>query len=341
MIGFIIEFTAKFGVLIAISVFLIKSLEQFVVVKHVFDIKNFPIYILMGWICIGFAFGLDQDESCGCRLQSRSIGELAYIAYSSLSMLLVISTFVWTKKRRFLIVLETLLWLLKLIFLKSGYSVGITGEANLSILFYDYIGLLIRLGLIVFLFQFSWIKTSYLPFLVAIIIDVKSSIFPCQNDIIQQKIFSPILSNRIITKLNGNWTGTANWDILITERTQMKDEESTFDQSKASLQKNDSVYVPTNISLTVSKTQRIVARSCKLQIQIDRNSISIRGIAGVSSRKMSLSNINPSVNSVLYYRYNDTSSKDESCTFKILNLSEQRLEATINDLFKIEVKKNK
>lgn len=119
------------------------------------------IYIaLMLWTLAGFVFVLDNSMSFGCIAGSGSNRVLnsQNIGYSSISLLLLsVGYFLPGKNAWIILFFELLYWLIKLLFIKGGYAVGLGGVPDLSVVFFDSVALTLRL-------LFIYTRQNYISF---------------------------------------------------------------------------------------------------------------------------------------------------------------------------------
>lgn len=111
---------------------------------------SFHFYLLILWTVLGFLLKLDNNEEYGCILFETSIFSIHNIVYSTISIVLLSVGYFSNNDqyRIFLFKGELFLWLYKLLFLKGGYAVGIAATPLSSIVWFDFIGIALRLILI-------------------------------------------------------------------------------------------------------------------------------------------------------------------------------------------------
>ncbi len=143
-------------------------------------------YILL--IClliIGFFAQLDYTERWGCVVGLEPIFGIKNILSTSISISLVIISFLSRnrKLKLILMLIELNYWIFKLIYFKGGYVTSIVAVPDSTISFYDSLALTLRLFIINGLLRQGF-KTIYIVGSVLIIMAIKVFIFPTQLSII-------------------------------------------------------------------------------------------------------------------------------------------------------------
>ena len=108
--------------------------------------KNVMRFIL-GWILVGFIFQLDYSESSGCLVGFDTNAIKKSFSFGAISFLLILIAYFNRDNQleKMLIILELLIWLAKLMFLKGGYAIGFGGVPGIAFVFYDLVAALSRL----------------------------------------------------------------------------------------------------------------------------------------------------------------------------------------------------
>ena len=129
--------------------------------------NNWLVLTLIVYSVFGFFFGLDNNQQYGCTvIENESIFTYKNVGYSFVSLAFFFAALI-DKQRQFQILFfELLFWVFKLFYLKEGYAVGLTAEPLFYVVFFDTIGLSLR---IIFLNQLSQIRIKDV-YLIAVII---------------------------------------------------------------------------------------------------------------------------------------------------------------------------
>lgn len=124
---------------------------------------RWTFYALIGLTLIGFLFSFDNNQAFGCIVSETSVFSSNNIIYSAISIGLLTLAYINKDRKNQLVILslELLFWLYKLLYLKGGYSVGITASPIFGVLYFDIIALTLRLILIKQVAKFR-IKTIYM-----------------------------------------------------------------------------------------------------------------------------------------------------------------------------------
>lgn len=138
---------------------------------------------LLLWTIYGFFFFLDNSMAWGCMGAENDVLSLGHtivnlpgqtsetdiiyvdfnnVAYSGLSILLIsVSLFLNARNGVIVLYSELLYWLFKLMIIKGGYVVGISGGPDPSVVLFDSVALVLRLLLIHSLQNFGLAKKIY------------------------------------------------------------------------------------------------------------------------------------------------------------------------------------
>ena len=141
--------------------------------------QPFNYYLLIGLLIVGFFLRLDYSDRFGCIVGGEAIFELKNILFSAISIALILLSF-FSKKKPFkisFISLELLFWTAKLFLFKGGYNVGIGGEADTLISFYDATTLALRVFIINSLLKTNIYQVFILIFTI-IVMSIKIYVFP-------------------------------------------------------------------------------------------------------------------------------------------------------------------
>lgn len=359
MFRYLIGILILFIIPIVLLIFISKYLKNKTGLDTLFKNTAFLILLIILWTIIGFFSKLDYDQQCGCFISNKSIFEFENILYSSISIILLLFSLINIKVRKSFVIFESVIWLFKLVILKSGYAVGIAGIPNLLIFFYDFIGLLLRILTISVLFKKIKIKTIYILIITGIILVIKILFFACQDDFIKQKYITPYLSDKLIIKLKGEWAGTANWKLLLYENNNhfplnYRDsslhlkEYSNLEELKGNIEKSiDTIFVPISVNPQLKDNQRIVEKESKIIIKFSDSTILINGLEYLINKEYHLYFIEPSFNPIIYYSYSNKNKKQflENSKLKeiqlyIKDLENKYLIGSLNGLIIIKLKKN-
>jgi hypothetical protein len=121
--------------------------------KEWFSRAKQPITIyftLLGFVLLGFIFKLDYTKQIGCIIMHEPVFSFENLVYSTITIsLLSIGVLIKSKKAAAIILLlELTIWLYKLYLVKEGYSVGVTGGLDPSVLLFDSTTLTLRIALL-------------------------------------------------------------------------------------------------------------------------------------------------------------------------------------------------
>ncbi len=110
------------------------------------DKKNVMRFIL-GWILVGFIFQLDYSESSGCLVGFDTNAIKKSFSFGAISFLLILIAYFNRDNQlgKMLIIIESLIWLSKLMLLKGGYAIGFGGVPGIAFVFYDLVAIISRL----------------------------------------------------------------------------------------------------------------------------------------------------------------------------------------------------
>ena len=194
------------------------------------------------WILIGFFTRLDNNQDSGCLIHSAHFFKLDNIIFSSISLFIIILSWIVKDKliKSILLVLELIYFISKLLIIKGGYATGIVGAPQDFVVLYDYIAILIRM--LIFL---RIINLSYRFFIIEIvsifIISIKI-FYPYSTEYFMRKV-DTMEAKKTIIKLNGKWTGNLYYTQTLTDTilpTEIDSENSSLIDILAS---SDTAYI--------------------------------------------------------------------------------------------------
>lgn len=300
--------------------------------KRVLDILTNVRYLklfLLLWIVIGFFSKLDYSNSSGCFVTYGYIFDLERIIYSSFSFFLIICAFLFRRLALLFLVVEFLFWLFKLLFLKSGYAVGITNTPDMLILKYDFIGVFLRLYLVSFFVLKGKLNLYRYIIITSAIISLKTNFLSSQDDFIKEKWITPYLIQKLKNEIRGEWKGVAYYKLLI--------QKEYTDIDLIMLDKNKKLLPDTTLvdydfcGNNINKNQEILHKEKEIKIVFTDTSISIIGLNEFSEKEYKLNHLYSSYYPILNYENN--------VTIRNLIISENKLSAKLDFGFKIELNK--
>jgi len=111
---------------------------------------NTLFWILIGWTFWGFVTNSDYTNQAGCMVQSEPIFSTPNMLFSGTALLLLAVGFFlpFRKIGIALLIVELVIWVYKLWWIKRGYAVGFAGVPSLGVLCFDIVALALRLMLI-------------------------------------------------------------------------------------------------------------------------------------------------------------------------------------------------
>lgn len=171
--------------------------------------KKAFIFLII-WIFIGCVASLDYSRNWGDIYIYEPFWKARNLIFSGISMLWIVLAFS-TKNKRLKTVfcsIELLYWLSKLYIIKDGYSVGLAGAPDISIVSYDFIALLTRLYLIseiINLRKFTPLKNIIIVLLILFVKIQFLSPAPYTSFIIKKYSASIEESKQ---QMIGNWEGS-------------------------------------------------------------------------------------------------------------------------------------
>ncbi|HAS42515.1 MAG TPA: hypothetical protein DCS93_18695 [Microscillaceae bacterium] len=104
--------------------------------------------LLIGVVVLGGVYLLDYSYDYGCIIIRDARLTSENFKYTSIALFLICLGYLLPKQnlRVAVLSLELTLWLYKLYFIKGGYNTGLGGGADLGVLGYDFIALVLRLA---------------------------------------------------------------------------------------------------------------------------------------------------------------------------------------------------
>jgi hypothetical protein len=187
--------------------------------------EPYSYYILLTLLVIGFFGQLDYTDRWGCIVGGESIFDTKNILFSSISVILILTSFIFNPRilKISLIVVELAFWIFKLFYFKGGYVVSIVAAPDPIISFYDSLTLAMRLFIITGLLRTN-IKTIYILICTLTIMAIKVFGFPTQLSMIVEGEKSKQRAEFTKEKLIGDWTGIYEYDsTYMSETTHIKD----------------------------------------------------------------------------------------------------------------------
>ena len=187
--------------------------------------EPYSYYLLLTLLVIGFFGQLDYTDRWGCIVGGESIFDTKNILFSSISVILILTSFIFNPRilKISLIVVELAFWIFKLFYFKGGYVVSIVAAPDPIISFYDSLTLAMRLFIITGLLGIN-IKTIYILICTLTIMAIKVFAFPTQLSMIVEGEKSKQRAEFTKEKLIGDWTGIYEYDsTYMSETTHIKD----------------------------------------------------------------------------------------------------------------------
>jgi hypothetical protein len=365
--------------IISISILALRFLKGRSKIMEYFQNVRIQILFVILWTTIGFITKLDNNQRCGDIIYSTSILDFENILYSLISIFLLLSSLSRRNVIKVLFIIETIYWLIKLILLKSGYSTG--WGPNLEVFSYDYIALLLRIWVISRLFNKLNIKVYILPIFSGILITIKTLFFACPDDFIKREIITPYLSERLISKIEGEWEGIATWKIGLKEKIMFNksiQEDSTLRTTNGLID----ILSNNNQSIEEKKTldtfflslpdykfyvkqingHEIYELKSKIHITFRDSTVLINGLDYFINSTYSLKFVDPSFNSTIFFTYlsdeyntefekldNYLKLRDKylenrkfiEIVLKMKHLGRKKLIGSLNDIYFIKLKRIK
>ena len=204
-----------FSILALIIFFSAKRVEWISVWYNKTISQPFNYRILLGLLVFGFLLKLDYTNRFGCLVGGESILDIKNILFSSISISLILSSYLLNKRflKLSLVIVELLFWTFKLFYFKGGYVVSIAGIPDPAISFFDTLTLFLRLFIIIKLLQVNF-KTIYLVLITLSIIAIKVFAYPIPMTMIIEEQEGLKRSEITIQKLQGTWTGIYEYDSI-------------------------------------------------------------------------------------------------------------------------------
>jgi len=143
--------------------------------------QPYNYYALLGLLVFGFFTNLDYNDRWGCIVGGESIFDTKNILFSSISIILVASSFIIKSRilKLSFVLIEFVFWIAKLFYFKGGYVVSIAAAPDPIVSFYDSTALALRLFIITGLLKAN-IKIIYILICTLIIMAIKVFGFPTQ-----------------------------------------------------------------------------------------------------------------------------------------------------------------
>lgn len=175
--------------------------------------KPYNYYTLLTLLVVGFFGQLDYTDRWGCIVGGESIFDTKNILFSSISIILILTSFLFKHRilKISLLVIELAFWIFKLFYFKGGYVVSIIAAPDPIISFYDSLTLALRFFIITELLRTN-IKTIYILICTLTINAIKVFGYPTQLSMIVEGKKSKQRAEITKDKLIGNWTGIYEHD---------------------------------------------------------------------------------------------------------------------------------
>jgi len=200
--------------------------------------QPYNYYILLALLVIGFFGKLDYTDRWGCFVGGESIFDAKNILFSSISVTLILTSFLLKPKilKISLVIIELGFWILKLFYFKGGYVVSIAAASDPIISFYDSLTLALRLFIITGLLRTN-IKTIYILICTLTIMAIKVFGFPTQLSMITEEKKSLERAGLTKEKLIGEWIGVYEHDSTYLHETILLIDSATikFDSNRVTL----------------------------------------------------------------------------------------------------------
>ncbi|NOU59619.1 hypothetical protein [Marinifilum caeruleilacunae] len=187
--------------------------------------EPYNYYLLLALLIIGFFGQLDYTNRWGCVVGGESIFDAKNILFSSISIILILTSFLFKPRilKSSLLIIELVFWIFKLFYFKGGYVVSIAAAPDPIISFYDTLTLAMRLFIITGLLRTNF-KTIYILICTLTIMAIKVFGFPTQLSMIVEGEKSKQRAEFTKEKLTGDWIGIYEYDsTYMSETTHIKD----------------------------------------------------------------------------------------------------------------------
>lgn len=227
-----------FTILILIIFFSAKRVEWIADWYKKIISEPYNYYALLTLLVIGFFGQLDYTDRWGCIVGGESIFDTKNILFSSISLILILTSFL-LRLRIFKItigLIELAFWIFKLFYFKGGYVVSIAAAPDPIISFYDSLTLVLRLFIITGLLRTN-IKTIYILICTLTIMAIKVFGFPTQLSMIAEEKKSLERAGLTKEKLIGEWIGVYEHDSTYLHETILLIDSATikFDSNRVTL----------------------------------------------------------------------------------------------------------
>lgn len=200
--------------------------------------QPYNYYTLLVLLVIGFFGQLDYTDRWGCFVGGESIFDSKNILFSSISVTLILTSFLFRPRilKISLLIIELAFWTFKLFYFKGGYVVSIAAAPDPIISFYDSLTLALRLFIITGLLRTN-IKVIYILICTLTIMAIKVYGFPTQLSMIVEEKKSLERAQSTKEKLIGEWIGIYEYDSThLNETIQLIDSAILrFDTNKVTL----------------------------------------------------------------------------------------------------------
>jgi hypothetical protein len=176
--------------------------------------------LLIVWIILGFFTRQDFSQLQGDIIYFEKIFNTSNIIFSIISLSIVITSKFLKQKpfSKLFLILELTYWLFKLGYYKGGYNIGFAADYPLdTIVFYDFIALLLRLLNINNLFANSKLHTKHIGLIAIILISIKIFFIPRPHNIFWETYLNDKKIENTCEILEGKWTGIVTYDSLSSD----------------------------------------------------------------------------------------------------------------------------
>ena len=182
--------------------------------------QPYNYYALLGLLVFGFFTNLDYNDRWGCIVGGESIFDTKNILFSSISIILVASSFIIKSRilKLSFVLIEFVFWIAKLFYFKGGYVVSIAAAPDPIVSFYDSTALALRLFIITGLLKAN-IKIIYILICTLIIMAIKVFGFPTQLRMFAEEKKSLQRAELTKNELLGKWIGIYEYDSTSNNRT--------------------------------------------------------------------------------------------------------------------------
>ncbi len=265
--------------------------------------------LLLVWIAIGYVFKLDYNNLFGCCIGPEP-NLLYYKVYSGISFSLILLCFLIRFRyiQLALLTIECIYWLLKLFIIKGGYAVGFAGVPIISVVLYDFIGILIRFHNLRLHLKIN--ITSNKVVIISLITFVFKLFFPCPKEIFLDRYVFKIEMDNFKNKLKGKWEGTYTHYL-------QEEIENSIDTNSIEF-KNLNDYLHKMDSIDDLKRPKYLQIKDTLKLNIDLNTILINSTIQTNSMQYKIEYISPY--EVRLIRIENKHSSNEKVDFKSPNL---------------------